>query len=101
MRDVCRPPFGDVPNCFKATGFFMITSSACAAAHARMWNISNPTPLIDVAASVNAIQDACATLTNEVWPHLTYAGNMNAMTLATMLLQLQGIQWHRALRNML
>lgn len=62
----CRPPFGVIPDCFSVLGDFMVTSPSCAVAYARMWNISNPNPLVEVAATVNSIQDGCAMINTEV-----------------------------------
>eukprot|EP00892_Ulva_mutabilis_P004495 jgi/Ulvmu1/2417/UM133_0018.1 len=61
----CNPPFDLNPDCFTGFGHYIVTSSACATAYARMWNVTDPTPLVSVSANVNAIQDACSDVTNE------------------------------------
>ena len=62
----CNPPFAAEPDCFTSVGHFMISSPACAIAYARLFNITDATPLASVAANVNAIQDACTQVTTEV-----------------------------------
>lgn len=62
----CSPPFGLEPDCFTDLGHYMITSPQCASAYARMWNVADPAPLLNVASHVNAIHDACARVTTEV-----------------------------------
>ena len=64
----CNPPFDITPDCFTGTGHYMVTSTTCAAVYAHMFNVSNATPFANVAANVNAIQDACLQVTTEVRP---------------------------------
>ena len=68
MIRTCDHPFGIMPDCFTSTGHYMVTSTSCATAYARMFNVSNATPLANVAANLNAIQDACLQVTTEVRP---------------------------------
>eukprot|EP00892_Ulva_mutabilis_P002686 jgi/Ulvmu1/12418/UM009_0068.1 len=62
---LCDPPFGLYPDCFTVLGHFIVTSPTCATAYARMFNVTNATPLTSIAANVNNIQDACSAVTNE------------------------------------
>eukprot|EP00892_Ulva_mutabilis_P004493 jgi/Ulvmu1/2415/UM133_0016.1 len=66
VKLACDPPFGVEPDCFTEFGHYIVTSPACAAAYATMFNVTDATPLISVAANVNNIQDACAGVTNEM-----------------------------------
>ena len=61
----------DPQGCFMGIGQQTITSKSCATAYARLFNISNATPLANVAETVNAIQNECVQLTTEVLSHFT------------------------------
>lgn len=63
---MCNPPFGARPDCFTGLGHYMVTSSACASAYGRMWNIPDATPLANVAQHIISIQNACAALKTQV-----------------------------------
>eukprot|EP00892_Ulva_mutabilis_P000503 jgi/Ulvmu1/10453/UM063_0008.1 len=61
----CNPPFGLTPDCFTVLGHYIVTSPTCATAYARMFNVTDATPLASIAANVNNIQDACSAVTTE------------------------------------
>ena len=44
----------------------MITSKECALSYSRLFNISDATPLVAVAAAVNEIRSMCDAITTEV-----------------------------------
>eukprot|EP00892_Ulva_mutabilis_P003920 jgi/Ulvmu1/18/UM001_0019.1 len=62
----CAPPFGLNPDCFSGIGHYIVTSTDCATAAARMWTVTDATPLVSIAANVKNIQDACAAVTTEM-----------------------------------
>ena len=64
----CSPPFGASPNCFTEFGFLIASSTACAIARARLWNLTDVTQVADAAQTVVAIQDACSAVTTKVPP---------------------------------
>eukprot|EP00892_Ulva_mutabilis_P000509 jgi/Ulvmu1/10459/UM063_0014.1 len=66
VKLACDPTFGREPDCFTASGHFIVTSPACATAYARMFNVTEATLLVSVAANVNNIQDACSDVTTEM-----------------------------------
>ena len=48
----------------------MITSRKCALSYSRLFNITDATPLVSVAAAVNDIRSMCDAITEEVLPRL-------------------------------
>ena len=66
VKPDCDPPFNATPDCYTGFGEFMITSPECALSYSRLFNITDATPLVAVAAAVNEIQSMCDAITTEV-----------------------------------
>ena len=62
----CDPPFNATPDCYSSVDHTVITSQECALSYSRLFNISDATPLVSVAAAVNKIRSMCDAITTEV-----------------------------------
>ena len=64
----CDPPFKATPDCYTVVCHNIITSQECALSYSCLFNISDASPLVSVAAAVNKIQSMCDAITTEVQP---------------------------------
>ena len=65
-EEACQPPFGEPDDCFGIQSWQLLSSRECALAHVALYNVTTPTRVLEIVASVRALQEECSAITSQV-----------------------------------